>query len=189
MFRYRLVFLFGLSIILIVNNSFGQIYSIQTSTIEFVSEAPLEVIRAASTEAKGLIDFGKSSFAITVGLKTFLGFNSPLQQEHFNENYVESDIYSNSVFKGKIIEPVNVSQIGETNVRAKGILEIHGKSKEHIIPVAFSINDQMIILNAVFNIELSDYNISIPRIVENKISETIQITVYAELVPFKSIEN
>ncbi|HMQ63788.1 MAG TPA: hypothetical protein PKE06_24100, partial [Flavilitoribacter sp.] len=59
----------------------------ETGKISFKSDAPLELIEAASNELKGVIDPGRNGFAFSVNIQSFQGFNSPLQREHFNENY------------------------------------------------------------------------------------------------------
>jgi hypothetical protein len=54
-------------------------------------------------------------------MRSFQGFNSPLQKEHFNENYVESDKFPEASFKGKIIEDQDLTVDGTYELRAKGI--------------------------------------------------------------------
>src|SRR5205809_7976282 len=85
----------------------GQIYNLTKGTIAFRSEAPLEVIKASSNELRGIIETQKKQFAFSIKLKSFKGFNSGLQKEHFNENYLESDKYPDATFVGKIIEDVD----------------------------------------------------------------------------------
>lgn len=64
--------------------------STENGRISFKSDAPLELIEAASGELKGIIDPSRNAFAFSVNIQSFQGFNSPLQREHFNENYMES---------------------------------------------------------------------------------------------------
>lgn len=83
---------------------------------------PLELIEARSIELKGLIDPAKQTFAFSVSTNSFEGFNSKLQREHFNENYLESAKYPKSTFTGKIIEKVDFTTNGEHIICAKGKL-------------------------------------------------------------------
>src|SRR3954453_7865795 len=69
----------------------ASIYKTTKGEIFFKSDAPLEIIKASSTEMIGLLDIDKKNFSLKVDLRSFKGFNSPLQKEHFNENYLESD--------------------------------------------------------------------------------------------------
>lgn len=155
--------------------------STTTGTISFRSDAPLEVIRAASNHLMGRIDEEKRTFAFQVLIRSFEGFNSGLQQIHFNENYLETDKYPEATFTGKIIEPVDFNAAGKYTVRAKGILKIHGVEQERIIKsdVVVSANKVHILSN--FTVQLSDHNIRVPRVVHEKIAAEIKVTVEADL--------
>src|ERR1043166_9418670 len=101
------------------------VYQTIKGRIDFRSDAPFEIIRASSNELLGLLDISKKNFAFKVGIRSFQGFNSPLQKEHFNENYLQSDEYPDASFNGKIIEDADLAVDGNYQVRAKGILTIH----------------------------------------------------------------
>src|SRR6187402_413698 len=79
---------------------------IEKSQINFTSNAPLEIIKATSTDLKGAIIPSTNQFIFKVLVKSFVGFNNRLQMEHFNEKYMESETYPWATFTGKIIEPV-----------------------------------------------------------------------------------
>ena len=83
------------------------IFRCDNGKVSFKSDAPLEVIKAKSAKLRGAIDPANQSFAWTVEIKTFEGFNNPLQREHFNENYMESKRYPKASFVGKIIEKID----------------------------------------------------------------------------------
>ena len=148
----------------------------------FRSEAPLEVIKADSTRMLGMIDAQKREFAFKVLIRTFEGFNSPLQQIHFNENYLETDKYPEATFAGKIIEPVDFLKPGKFTIRAKGILKIHGVEQERIIKSEVTVTEGKIQLVSDFTVLLADHNIRIPRIVHEKIATEIKVTVKALLI-------
>ena len=149
-------------------------------SIDFVSNAPLEIIDAASPELKGIIDISNNEFAFTVPIISFEGFNSPLQREHFNENYLESSQFPNATFVGKIIEDLDYSTIGKMEIRAKGSLSIHGVVSKRIIPATIDIQQNSISIEAKFLVPLVDHNIRIPKIVYMKIAEEINVVVSAE---------
>ncbi len=145
------------------------------------SEAPLETIQASSNQLKGIIDAKQRNFAWSIEIKTLKGFNSPLQQEHFNENYMETTLYPTASFTGKIIENINFDTDGTYNIRAKGILEIHGVRQERIVKVRLDVKKSNIILHSDFTIALEEHNIAIPRVVHQKIATDVQVTVDAVL--------
>jgi polyisoprenoid-binding protein YceI len=151
-------------------------------TIEFSSDAPLEIIRAKSSHLRGAINTNTNSFAFTVDIITFQGFNSEIQQVHFMENYLEAKQYPQATFTGKLIEDIPFTTPGTYSVRAKGMLTIHGISKERIIRGSLVVNGNGGTLSTNFTVPVTDHGIDIPRIVQQKIAEQIEVQVD---VPFR----
>lgn len=143
----------------------------------FISEAPLETIQACSDEMQGILDLSEKTFAFNFRVRSFVGFNSPLQKEHFNEHYLETTKYPHSTFTGKIIGLEELITNAEIEIYAKGKLTIHGISQIVRIPVTLksSSNHRELIASALFDVDLEDYDISIPVILEAKISPDIQV--------------
>jgi hypothetical protein len=156
------------------------IFLSRKSKVDFVSDAPLELIKASSDKLAGVIDTEKRTFAFSIPTDSFKGFNSPLQQEHFYENYIEAKAYPISKFEGKIIEQIDMKQDGVYSIRAKGKLNIHGVEQERIIKVDLRISKGIIYANANFTVLLQDHNITIPRVVFQKIAEEIKVNVAIE---------
>jgi len=159
------------------------IWGTDKGSIHFQSEAPLEVIRADSRRLRGLVNANNQTFAFSVKMNTLQGFNSPLQQEHFNENYMESARFPEATFSGKIIETIDFSKNGSLSVRAKGKLNIHGVEQERIIKVSLNIQSDKISFSSDFSVPLSDHNIRIPKIVHQKIAEAVAVHVEGQLLP------
>lgn len=156
------------------------IFTIKKSTVSFHSNTKLELIKASSTELKGAIDAGKRTFAFSVSMKSFEGFNSPLQKEHFNENYMESDKYPAASFSGHIIEEDDFTKDGTYNIRAKGKFSIHGVEQERILQGDLVVKNGVIKLTCMFTVFLSEHDIKIPRIVHEKLASEINVVVVAE---------
>lgn len=176
-------YLFCLILIVLTNATFGQgrpnIYRITEGTVYFKSEAPLELIEASSKELKGLVDFGEETFAFTIASNSFEGFNSKLQREHFNENYLESETFPRSSFSGKIIEEIDPSVEGLYEIRTKGKLLIHGVEQERIISSQLKIEGDFIYIKSTFSVLLHEHNIPIPKVVHQKIAEEIFVEIEA----------
>lgn len=165
---------------------FGQnknIYVIKSGTIKFFSEAKEELIRASSEQLKGAIDLKKKTFLFKIAIPSFIGFNNPVQREHFNENYMESDKYPEAIFTGRIIEDVDVSKNGEYYVRSKGKLKIHGVERERTIRAHIVCKNGSITIQSDFIVPLAEHNIKIPRIVYDKLAPEINVSVSAILGP------
>ncbi len=159
------------------------IYQTVTGKIIFKSEAPLELIRATSNELAGLLEVDKNNFSFKVNIHSFQGFNSPLQREHFNENYLETYKYPEASFKGKIIEDIDLSKDGSCEVRAKGNFFIHGVPQERIIKSNVVVKNNKIDISSQFTVLLSDHNIPIPKVVNQKLANEIKVEVHATLEP------
>lgn len=179
--KIHLIILCFLGFIFCAFNGSREVYLTQNGQIYFKSDAPLEVIEANSNELKGAIDISQRTFAFTVNVETFEGFNSPLQKEHFNENYLESDDFKTASFLGKIIEKTDLTKTGDYILRAKGKLKIHGVEQERIIKSKVTVKDGKLMIESNFTILLKEHDIAIPKIVYQKIAEEIQVTVKAEL--------
>ena len=164
-------------------NLAGNIYAVRKSLVIFHSNAPLELIRASSNKLRGLLDIEKRTFAFKIPVSSFHGFNSPLQEVHFNENYMESEKYPDISFEGKIIEDYDLTQNGNYEIRAKGVLNVHGVDQERIIKTSLVIKDKQINAKSKFTVLLADHNIKIPKVVEEKLASEIMVEVEADFVP------
>jgi len=155
----------------------SKIYTCNNGQVDFLSEAPLEIIKASSLNLTGAINISDRSFSFLIPTKTFNGFNSSLQKTHFNEDYMETETYPNSTFKGKIIEEVDLSVEGTYRIRAKGKIYIHGVENDRIVRCDLEVADNKIDAKAIFTVFLADHNISIPSILNQKIAEEIKVVI------------
>ncbi|MCB2221019.1 MAG: YceI family protein [Bacteroidetes bacterium] len=158
-----------------------QLFKSEHGFVKFISDAPLEFITAESNDLLGLVDPLKKTFAFRLDVKTLKGFNSPLQQEHFYENYIESDQYPTASFSGKIIEGIEFETSDWQNIRAKGILNIHGVDQERIIKCNIRLINGVLEVKSAFTVLLADHNITIPKLVYQKIAEEVRVEVQAQL--------
>jgi len=168
-----LVLAYGLSSPTIYKGSEGE--------VRFVSDAPLELIQARSNDLSGLVDVEKNRFAFLVKTRGFEGFNSPLQQEHFHENYLESDRFPSASFTGSFIEDISELSAGKHQVRAKGRLKIHGQALERIIKCQLRWAPPRMQVESSFTVLLADHQITIPQVVNQKIAEEVQVRVALEM--------
>jgi len=149
--------------------------------VNFRSEAQQEIINASSSRLVGILNPSKKTFYFKVSVRTFNGFNSALQQEHFNEKYIESEEFPEATFFGKIIEDIDLTIDGIYELRAKGILKIHGVEMERIIKGKVEVKNEKIKIESHFSILLSDHKIKIPRVVHEKIANEILVDLTIEL--------
>lgn len=167
--------------VLVCAEALAQKYTIKKSEMGLTSNAELELIKATSSETQGIIDPATNQFAFSVPVSSFKGFNSDLQRQHFNENYMETSKYAKASFSGKIIEQVNWTRDSVYTVRAKGELDVHGQKQTRIIKAKLTVRKNELLVDADFNVPLADHNISIPRIVSQKIATEIDVKFKANL--------
>ncbi len=159
-------------------------YFTKTGRISFFSDAPMEKIEAVNRSVSAVLDTKTGQLQFLVLLKGF-EFRKALMQEHFNENYVESDKYPKAQFKGVIQnnEQINYTKSGNYEAIVKGILTLHGREKEIETKGTIIVQPGQLRAEAVFWIMLGDYQVSIPSLVKDKVSEKVQITISCLLDP------
>jgi polyisoprenoid-binding protein YceI len=149
-------------------------YLTKNGAINFFSKAAMEDITADNNQVLSIVDASKGKMAISILMKSFL-FEKALMQEHFNENYVESDKYPKATFKGDIL---NFDAINATasKQQVKGMLTIHGVTKEITIEANFTKTNDAILVNGDFMVNLSDFNVKIPAVVAKNIAKKIKVS-------------
>lgn len=163
----------------------AQKYFTRTGLVRFFSEAPLENIEASNNQASCIVDIETGELVSKILLKAF-EFDKALMQEHFNENYVESDKYPQAVLKAKVedIEALDLDSHLEQKVALTGELTIKDVSRKVRIEGKLKNNNEMISASAYFIIRPEDYNIAIPRAVRNNIAQEIEVSVIFNLEAF-----
>lgn len=151
--------------------------TVVSSTIGFTSEAPLEVITAVNTKGTGLLDRCSRQFAVNVPIVGSQGFNSPLQREHFLENYMDVDDRPSASFQGRIFEAVDLGKPGTYEVRAKGMFTIRGRGQERIIASTLKVDDQVVTVRSIFPVLLAEHCNNIPKVVMQKLEPKVQVEV------------
>lgn len=155
--------------------------------IGFYSHTPVEDIKGDNNQVASVFDISTGELVFQVLIKSF-HFDRALMEEHFNENYMESDKFPKSTFKGKVINlaEVNFSKKGTYDVTVEGDLTIHDvtnkiSTKGTIEVVAGGIN-----AGSKFNINPEDYKINIPGVVSDKINKNLEITVLMKYAPVEN---
>ncbi len=154
----------------------------RTATANFYSKAKLEDISAANKQVTMLINTATQAVAVKVPIRSF-EFEKALMEEHFNENYLESEKFPEATFSGKISEstPVDWKKDGTYEVNVEGKLTLHGVSKSITEKATLTIKGETISVSCKFQVKLADYGIKNDKL-EN-IAEQIDIQIKGELKP------
>lgn len=157
----------------------------KTGKVSLFSRAKsIEKVEADNNEVSSILNTQTGDFVFAVLMKSF-HFQLALMEEHFNENYVESTKYPKSTFKGKItnLAAVNFAKDGVYPVTVEGDMTLHGVTKKITTNGTLTVKAGKIAAYSKFAVKLKDYNISIPSLVADKISEDIDITVDCKYEP------
>ena len=161
-------------------------YFTKSGKISFYSHTPMEDIRATNNQVTSFIDTETGEIVFAVLMKSFK-FNKALMEEHFNENYIESDKYPKSTFEGKILDydKSRFEKEEPYEVIIQGKLTIHGETKEIEEKAVLRSTDGNISGTSNFSIDLYDYKIDIPKVVKENIAESIEISVELVYEPYR----
>jgi polyisoprenoid-binding protein YceI len=172
----RIFFVSYLFLVLVCFHATAQYFSTSTGVVSFFSKTPIEDISATHKTASSIINTANNQIAVQIAIKQFT-FPNALMQEHFNENYMESEKYPQATFAGKINEKIDFTVLGVYPVTATGKLKMHGVEQDKTLKGTLEVTATGIILKADFEVALADYKIDIPKIVFAKIAEKIQVKI------------
>lgn len=160
-------------------------YITKKGHVKFFSSALIEDITANNHQVLSIIDIENNEVAVDIPIKSF-DFRKKLMQEHFNENYMESEKFPKATFKGSFNGTDDLSNKvdGTYNVNAKGELTIHGVTKQIEVPVNITIKGQKLTAELIFDIAVKEYDVKIPKLMFNKIAEVIEVTGKFEFSPY-----
>jgi polyisoprenoid-binding protein YceI len=152
--------------------------------IGFFSHTSMEDIKGDNNQVVGALDINTGDMVFQALIKSF-HFDRALMEEHFNENYMESDKFPKSVFKGKItnLASVDFSKNGTYNVTVEGDLTIHDVTNKISTKGTLEVISGGINANSKFNIIPEDYKINIPGVVREKIDKSLEVTVSMKYTP------
>lgn len=147
--------------------------------VKFFSSTPIENIEAVTNQASSILEMSSGEVAFRIPMKSFQ-FEKALMQEHFNENYVESDKFPNGALKGKIDkweQFIKTAANTDFETTVTGTMTIHGVDKAITEPIKLRKTEAGIVLESVFKLRPEDYGVKIPGTVRKNIAETMEVTV------------
>jgi len=174
----KYVLLLALSLCLRLPSQAQGKYSTRAGLISFFSATLIEDIEARNSQVAAVVDMSSGQVAFTVPMKAFQ-FKRTLMQEHFNENYVESDKYPRATFAGKVLnfQPAATPLAGAQAVQVEGDLTIHGVKRHVKVPGTLEVKNNQLLVKSKFTVAPADYNIEIPALVRENIAKTVAVTV------------
>jgi hypothetical protein len=173
-----------LILVTICVTSSAQKYMTKNGFIGFYSHTPLEDIKAENNQVASVLDISTGDLVFQVLVRSFR-FEKALMEEHFNENYIESEKYPKSSFKGKItnLASVDFTKNGIYDVTVEGDLSIHNVTNKISTKGTVEIVTGGLNANAKFHLVPEDYKINIPGIVRDKIDKSMEVNVSMKYTP------
>lgn len=159
-------------------------YLTKTGRVSFFSATPIEDIEARNDKVAAMLDFGTGQLAFSVPIKAFV-FKRTLMQEHFNENYMESDKYPRATFTGRFVgfDAGQLATAGAHPAQVEGDLTLHGVTHRIQVPATVELRGGQLLAQASFPVASADYNIEIPLLVRNNIAKTVSVRVDLACAP------
>ncbi|WP_295121684.1 YceI family protein [uncultured Chitinophaga sp.] len=160
------------------------VYSSRNINLSFFSKAPMEDIDAKTSQGVSAINIKTAAVYFKVPVNTFQ-FRKSLMQEHFNENYLETDKFPYAEFKGRILELPDLTKPGTYNVTVEGTLNMHGVVKTYREKGTITVSPGKLAVNCTFKVRIADHKIKIPTLVIRNIAEVVDVTVDGTYGPTK----
>ncbi|GAB3733814.1 hypothetical protein GCM10027594_15450 [Hymenobacter agri] len=159
-------------------------YITKTGLVSFFSSSPIEDIEARNQQVAAMLDFGTGQLAFSVPIKGFV-FKRTLMQEHFNENYMESDKFPKATFSGRFVgfDAGQLATAGAHPAQVEGDLTLHGVTHRIRVPATVELRGGQLLAQATFPVASADYNIEIPLLVRNNIAKVISVHVELACAP------
>lgn len=158
-------------------------YFTKTGRVSFFSDSPMEKIEAHNNRATSVIEVASGKIEFSLLVKGF-EFDKALMQEHFNENYMESDEYPKATFTGMItnIKSVDFTKDGNYDITVEGELTIHGVTQKITTKAMIIVSGGKISAKGSFSVNLSDYKVKRPKAVAETVKIEVEIKEYAPLI-------
>jgi hypothetical protein len=144
--------------------------------ITFEASVPsFEEVKAKNENVTCILNTKTGEIASLALIKGFK-FQIALMEEHFNENYMESTRFPKATFKGTV-KNFNIKELTASakEYAINGKLEMHGKSKDISTTAKIKKTYKGVEIETNFSVNASDFDISIPSVVKNKVSNKINI--------------
>jgi polyisoprenoid-binding protein YceI len=160
--------------ILMCGIAFSQKMITRAGEIKFDATYPgaTDLVYATNSTVSSVFDKGTGDIVVQAMVKSFK-FKLPLMEEHFNENYMESDKFPKANFKGKILDYDGKAG----NYDVEGDLTIHGVTNKVKTKMAISNDGSKVIISGSFTVKLSDYKLQVPALAKKTLSETAKVTL------------
>lgn len=140
--------------------------------ITFFSYTSVENIKASNNQVVSIFAPETNQLVVKILMRAFV-FEKALMEEHFNESYIESDLFPNAIFQGNVIDFDSISNLQTKKI--EGEFTMHGVTKEISLRAKILKSDKTFQFSGTFEVAVKDYDIKIPALLAPNIAETISV--------------
>lgn len=146
--------------------------------VSFFSASAIEDIEAKNQQVAAVLDLSTGLLAFSIPIKGFV-FKRSLMQEHFNENYLESDKFPKATFTGRLVnfDAATLAGAGPRPVQVEGDLTMHGVTRRVQVPGTLELKGGQLLVNAAFPVAPADYKVEVPALVRDHIAKVVSVRV------------
>lgn len=169
-------------LVLFSTNIFALEYNVdkkKDNLVKFISSAPIEDFEGVTNKIDGYIlppdekNLYNSEVYFEVDLNS-IDTGIGLRNRHMREDYLHTDKYPYTSFKGLINEVKKKSE-KEFDIKASGDISIHGVTRKITVSGTITFVPNGINVTSNFSVKLSDFKIKVPEVMFLKISEEIKL--------------
>ena len=158
-----------------------QIDKSKENQVKFISDAPVEDFEGVTKNIDGYLYYdgedllNNSELYFEVDLRT-VDTGIGLRNRHMRENYLHTDKYPMTHYKGKIVKVEKASD-NTYKVSLEGNMFIHGVTKPLKINGTIKQTGSGYFVNTNFEVNLNDYKIEVPKLMFMRINEIIKLVL------------
>ncbi len=163
-------------------NLLSQQHIARQGQVTFFSYTSVENIEAKNNQVLSILDVEKKEMAVSMLMRAFV-FKKDLMREHFNESYIESDLYPKATFEGHFNNLEG--SLNQTSLM-KGKITIHGITKNIDIKTTIKKTGESYAISGEFNLTVKDFNIKIPPILSSNIAKVVLVKFKFQYLGYES---
>ena len=163
-----------------IAQSTEKIFTERQGKITFFSYTPVENIQASTNQAQSQFSAITNEIVVQIIMRTFQ-FKKSLMYEHFNESYIESDLYPKAFLQAKI-EDFEPSQNDQTRI-ITGNFTLRGITKPVMFKANISKEGNRYRFTGELEVNIDDHKIKVPGVLSANIAKKIQVSFNFQFEP------
>ncbi|MFP2995774.1 YceI family protein [Spongiivirga sp. MCCC 1A20706] len=151
--------------------------------ITFFSYTAVENIEATNNQVLSQFNPNTGEIAVSILMRAFI-FKKKLMRQHFNESYIESDLYPKATFTG-FIEGFNSNLTDPQTKIIKGDFTLKGITTPMEFKADINQKNGDYQITGELEVNIDDYKIRVPKLLAPNIAKTIQVTFNFQYEPYE----